>query len=98
MRVSTVNKNGMNHIEVPILVEPINDPPLIYVPEFIIFEEKKSEEVLIFDRERDKFNFSVWDPDLIFPGMCKYLSGELGYAEIFNLSCYKNMQFSYQPN
>ncbi|KAL1807376.1 hypothetical protein ACET3Z_024366 [Daucus carota] len=69
MRVSTVNRNGMNHIEVPILVEPINDPPSIYAPEFIIFKEKKSdEEVLIFDRERDKFNFSVWDPDLIFPG------------------------------
>lgn len=74
MRVSTVNRNGMNHIEVPILVEPINDPPSIYAPEFIIFKEKKSdEEVLIFDRERDKFNFSVWDPDLIFPGMFKYV-------------------------
>ncbi|KAK1390459.1 Gamete expressed 2 [Heracleum sosnowskyi] len=69
MQVSTANRNGMNHIEVPILVEPINDPPSIYVPEFIIFEGKrKSEEVLIFNRERDKFNFSVWDADLIFPG------------------------------
>lgn len=78
MQVSTVNRNGMNHIEVPILVEPINDPPSIHVPEFIIFEEKKkSEEVLIFNRERDKFNFSVWDPDLIFPGMCNY--GQLPY-------------------
>lgn len=74
MRVSTVNRNGKNHIEVPILVEPINDPPSIYVPEFVILEDKKqSEEVLIFNRERDKFNFSVWDPDLIFPGMCNYV-------------------------
>lgn len=65
-----MNRNGINDIEVPIFVEPINDPPFINVPEFIILEEKgDEEELLIFDRQRDEFNFTVGDPDLLFPGM-----------------------------
>lgn len=69
VRVSTMNRNGINDIEVPIFVEPINDPPFINVPEFIILEEKRDEEeLLIFDKQRDEFNFTVGDPDLLFPG------------------------------
>jgi hypothetical protein len=50
-------------------VDPINDPPFIHVPEIIILKDNEDES-LIFDRERDKFEFSVGDPDLLnFTGM-----------------------------
>lgn len=70
IRVSTMNRNGKNDLDVPIFVEPINDPPFIDVPKFITLKEKRTEEgLLIFDKKRDKFNFSIGDPDLLFPGM-----------------------------
>ncbi|KAA8548952.1 hypothetical protein F0562_000636 [Nyssa sinensis] len=70
IQVSTMNKNGINNLNVPIFVEPINDPPFVNTPEFIILEKKSSEEgFLIFDRQRDKFDFSIGDPDFPnFPG------------------------------
>ncbi|KAK3016337.1 hypothetical protein RJ639_005721, partial [Escallonia herrerae] len=70
IRVSTMNKNGRNDLDVPIFVEPVNDPPFINVPEFIILEEKRGEAgTLIFNRQRDKFDFCIGDPDLLcFPG------------------------------
>jgi hypothetical protein len=69
MRVSTRNKNGKNDLDVPVFVDPINDPPFIHVPEIIILKDNEDES-LIFDRERDKFEFSVGDPDLLnFTGM-----------------------------
>lgn len=56
-------------MDVPVLVEPINDPPFIHVPEIIILEGNEDES-LIFDRERNKFEFYVGDPDLLnFIGM-----------------------------
>ena len=68
IRVATKNKYGMNAIEVPIIVDPINDPPFIRVPYFIILKGNK-EESLIFDKKLDNFNFSIEDPDLLtFPG------------------------------
>ncbi|XP_059632750.1 protein GAMETE EXPRESSED 2 [Cornus florida] len=70
IQVSTMNKNGVNDLNVPIFVEPINDPPFINIPEYVILEKKSNEEgVLIFDRQRDKFDFCIGDPDLLnFPG------------------------------
>jgi hypothetical protein len=69
MRVSTRNKNGKNDLDVPVFVEPINDPPFIHVPEIIILKGHEDES-LIFDRERDNFEFYVGDPDLLnFTGM-----------------------------
>ncbi|KAF7837800.1 protein GAMETE EXPRESSED 2 [Senna tora] len=68
IRISTKNKNGMNALDVPILVDPINDPPFIRVP-YLIILRSNTDESLIFDREEDKFDFFVGDPDLLtFPG------------------------------
>ncbi|KAL5539922.1 hypothetical protein UlMin_043061 [Ulmus minor] len=68
VRVSTKNTKGVNNLDVPLFVEPINDPPFIHVPAFIILNSSE-DEPLIYDRERDKFEFSIGDPDLHgFPG------------------------------
>ncbi|CAK9170054.1 unnamed protein product [Ilex paraguariensis] len=67
--VAAMNNNGVNDLDVPIFVEPINDPPFINVPAFIILAGKEKEEMLIFDRQKDKFDFTIGDPDLLnFPG------------------------------
>lgn len=69
IRVSTGNKNGKNYLDVPVFVEPINDPPFIHVPEIIILKGNE-DETLIYNREHDKFEFYIGDPDLLnFPGM-----------------------------
>ncbi|KAI3756584.1 hypothetical protein L1987_56406 [Smallanthus sonchifolius] len=67
--ITTINPNGKAHLDVPIFVEPVNDPPVINVPKFIILENDKEDKgFLIFERQRDKFNFSIEDPDLLsFP-------------------------------
>ncbi|XAR57061.1 hypothetical protein NMG60_11025073 [Bertholletia excelsa] len=67
---SAMNRNGATDMDIPIFVEPINDPPFINVPDYIVLAKKNSKEgILIFDKEQDKFNFSVGDPDLFdFPG------------------------------
>lgn len=61
-----MNKNGRNDIDVPIYVQPINDPPVINVPPFLILDDL-TDGILIFDR-RDN-SISIGDPDLVnFPG------------------------------
>ncbi|KAG4957145.1 hypothetical protein JHK85_043525 [Glycine max] len=68
IQVSARNKNGVNSLGVPIFVDPINDPPFIRVPYFIILKSNE-DETLIFDQEKDKFDFFIGDPDLLtFPG------------------------------
>ncbi|XP_027338299.1 protein GAMETE EXPRESSED 2 [Abrus precatorius] len=68
IQVSTMNKNGVNSLGVPVLVDPINDPPFIRAPYFIILGSNE-DETLIFDQEKDKFDFFIGDPDLFtFPG------------------------------
>ncbi|KAJ9189231.1 hypothetical protein P3X46_000548, partial [Hevea brasiliensis] len=68
VRVSAGNKNGINDLAVPAIVEPINDPPFINVPKFITLKGNEDES-LIFNKARDKFEFCVGDPDLLnFPG------------------------------
>ncbi|KAH6831907.1 hypothetical protein C2S53_012782 [Perilla frutescens var. hirtella] len=67
IRVSTVNKNGRNDIDVPIFVQPINDPPVINIPSFVVLHDM-SDGVLVFGAHSDKLNF-IDDPDLQnFPG------------------------------
>ncbi|MED6108037.1 hypothetical protein PIB30_019814 [Stylosanthes scabra] len=69
IQVSAKNKNGMNSLSVPIFIDPINDPPYIRVPNFIVLKSDNEDETLVFDKEKDKFNFSIGDPDLPnFPG------------------------------
>ncbi|KAH0728171.1 hypothetical protein KY284_004036 [Solanum tuberosum] len=68
IHVSTMNTNGKNSLDIPILVEPINDPPLINLPPFVIMDQG-SEEVSIFSRDRNKSAVFVGDPDLLhYPG------------------------------
>ncbi|KAK4338873.1 hypothetical protein RND71_040335 [Anisodus tanguticus] len=68
IQVSTMNKNGNNGLDIPILVEPINDPPLINLPPFVIMDQG-SEEVSIFTRDKNKSAVFVGDPDLLhYPG------------------------------
>ncbi|VVA93827.1 unnamed protein product [Arabis nemorensis] len=68
LSLSTRNKNGINHLDDPVFVEPVNDPPFINVPQYIMLESN-GDESLIFHRETDKFNFSVGDLVLTnFPG------------------------------
>ncbi|KAL2464204.1 Protein GAMETE EXPRESSED 2 [Forsythia ovata] len=67
LRISTINKNGKNNLDVPVYVQPINDPPFINVPSFVILDEKH-DEAPIFGRQRENFDF-IGDPDLLnFPG------------------------------
>jgi len=71
IQVSAKNKNGVNSLVVPIFVDPINDPPYIRVPYFIILRSNEDER-LIFDKDKDKFDFYIGDPDLLtFPGMIR---------------------------
>ncbi|KAJ6741152.1 JITTERBUG ISOFORM N [Salix purpurea] len=68
VHVSASNKYGKNELDVPVSVEPVNDPPVIKVPKFIKLKSNEDES-LIFDKEIDKFEFSVGDPDLLgYPG------------------------------
>ncbi|KAM4116440.1 hypothetical protein ACB094_02G050100 [Castanea mollissima] len=79
IRVSTRNKNGKNDLDVPVFVEPINDPPFIHVPEIIILKGNE-DETLIYNREHDKFEFYIGDPDLLnFPG------GEMNFIVTFSV-------------
>ncbi|XP_017975311.1 PREDICTED: protein GAMETE EXPRESSED 2 [Theobroma cacao] len=79
LRVSARNRNGVNDLDVPVLVEPINDPPYVNVPEFIILKSTRDES-LLFNKETDKFQFSIGDPDLLnFPG------GESGFLLTFSV-------------
>ncbi|KAL7104906.1 hypothetical protein ACP275_07G011600 [Erythranthe tilingii] len=67
IRVSTINRNGKNEIEIPIYVQPINDPPVVNTPSFVILDNM-NDGILIFGQLRDEFDF-IEDPDLRnFPG------------------------------
>ncbi|XP_073120518.1 protein GAMETE EXPRESSED 2 [Henckelia pumila] len=67
IRISTTNKNGENTIDVPIYVQPINDPPVINIPSYLVLDEK-SDGILIFGGQNGKLDF-VTDPDIVyFPG------------------------------
>ncbi|KAF5198877.1 Gamete expressed [Thalictrum thalictroides] len=68
IKVSTTNKNGVHDIHIPVFVEPINDPPFINISEFIILEKADKDGSLIFDKQKDKFEYFIGDPDLFsFP-------------------------------
>ncbi|KAK4380058.1 hypothetical protein RND71_001920 [Anisodus tanguticus] len=59
IQVSTMNKNRKNDLDIPILVEPIDDPPLVNRPPCFIMD-KGSEEVSIFTRDRDKLEIQIY--------------------------------------
>ncbi|XP_068649169.1 protein GAMETE EXPRESSED 2 [Aristolochia californica] len=67
INLSTKNKYGTESANVPIVVEPINDPPFIQVPEYIILERKGSNVSLkIFDEQKPATEFLIGDPDLFY--------------------------------
>ncbi|XP_051127578.1 protein GAMETE EXPRESSED 2 [Andrographis paniculata] len=64
LRISAINRNGRNDVHIPIFVNPINDPPVINIPPFIVLDNL-SDGMLIF---HSKVDF-IADPDLRnFPG------------------------------
>ncbi|XVE65590.1 hypothetical protein DITRI_Ditri08aG0012400 [Diplodiscus trichospermus] len=79
LRVSARNRNGVNDLDVPVVVQPINDPPYVNIPEFIMLKSTRGES-LLFNKEKDTFQFSIGDPDLLnFPG------GESGFLLTFSV-------------
>ncbi|WVZ65019.1 hypothetical protein U9M48_014452 [Paspalum notatum var. saurae] len=69
-----VSRNGMEDAQFPIIVDPVNDPPVIIAPRSIFLGGKESwEGHQIFDKHRDQFQFSIVEPDLgSFPGNKSY--------------------------
>ncbi|KAJ8770463.1 hypothetical protein K2173_017954 [Erythroxylum novogranatense] len=69
IRISASNTNGKNNLDVPVYVEPINDPPFINVPKLIVLRNNGDDQQQIFDKDGDNLEVSVGDPDLLnFPG------------------------------
>ncbi|XP_071730857.1 protein GAMETE EXPRESSED 2 [Rutidosis leptorrhynchoides] len=63
--LSITSASGKKELNIPMYIQPINDPPYIIVPKFIIVDNDKNDKgFLIFDKQRDKFNVSIGDPDL----------------------------------
>lgn len=74
--------NAKNDLAVAVLVDPVNDPPFIQVPENIVLTSDGNESQ-IFNREINKFNFCIGDPDAFnYPGMCKHI-----FLLIFGIFC-----------
>ncbi|KAF9605446.1 hypothetical protein IFM89_017465, partial [Coptis chinensis] len=63
MKVSTSNKNGVRDTDIPISVEPINDPPFVNVSEYIILGKADKDGSRIFDRQKSRSEFFIGDPD-----------------------------------
>lgn len=76
IKIYAMSRSGREDAQVPIFVEPINDPPVILAPESIFLGGKKSiEGYQIFDKQRDPFESSIVEPDLqSFPGTSSPLS------------------------
>ncbi|KAF2916259.1 protein GAMETE EXPRESSED 2 [Oryza sativa Japonica Group] len=75
IKIYAMSRSGREDAQVPIFVEPINDPPVILAPESIFLGGKKSiEGYQIFDKQRDPFESSIVEPDLqSFPGNKSHL-------------------------
>lgn len=71
------NRNGRQHDELHVFVEPVNDPPVILAPKSIFLGGKESRDgYQIFDKQRDPFEFSIVEPDLRwYPGALSYSFG-----------------------
>jgi hypothetical protein len=70
-----MSRNGIQDAQLPVVVEPINDPPMILAPKSIFLGGKESwEGYKVFDKNRDEFNFSVVEVDLRnYPGTLNYV-------------------------
>nr|KAJ0190648.1 hypothetical protein LSAT_V11C800428020 [Lactuca sativa] len=45
VRVTTMNKHGKHDLDIPVIVNPRNDPPLINVPKFIMLENVTEDDI-----------------------------------------------------
>ncbi|CAI9277568.1 unnamed protein product [Lactuca saligna] len=45
VRVTTMNKHGKHDLDIPVIVNPRNDPPFINVPEFIMLENVTEDDI-----------------------------------------------------
>ncbi|XP_039024925.1 protein GAMETE EXPRESSED 2-like [Hibiscus syriacus] len=79
LRVSARNRNGVNDLDVQVVVDPINDPPYVNVPEFIVLKNTRDES-LLFNKETDRFPFSIGDPDVL-----NVTGGESGFELAFSM-------------
>ncbi|XP_038991742.1 protein GAMETE EXPRESSED 2-like [Hibiscus syriacus] len=79
LRVSARNRNGVNDLDVQVVVDPINDPPYVNVPEFIMLKNTRDES-LLFNEETDRFRFSIGDPDVL-----NFTGGESGFELAFSM-------------
>ncbi|KAG2643553.1 hypothetical protein PVAP13_2KG342700 [Panicum virgatum] len=72
----SMNRNGVEDAQIPIYVEPINDRPVILAPASIFLGGNESREGhQIYNKSRDTFQFSIYDPDLrSFPGNKSHFS------------------------
>jgi hypothetical protein len=66
----SMNRDGVEDAQFPIHVEPINDRPVILAPPSIFLAGNESSNGhQIYNKSRDTFQFSIYDPDLrSFPG------------------------------
>ncbi|CAL5081535.1 unnamed protein product [Urochloa decumbens] len=70
IELHSMNRNGVQDAQIPIFVQPINDHPVILAPRSIFLGGNESREGhQIYDKSRDTFQFSIFEPDLHnFPG------------------------------
>ncbi|XP_031479988.1 protein GAMETE EXPRESSED 2 [Nymphaea colorata] len=75
MTISLKNRYGVQYAQVPILVEPVNDPPYVTAPKYFILKgEEFTNGMQIYDKEVDNFDFSIGDPDSIyFPDINQFI-------------------------
>ncbi|KAF8657752.1 hypothetical protein HU200_059912 [Digitaria exilis] len=71
-----MNRYGVEVAQFPISVEPVNDPPVILAPTSVFFGRNESRKgYQIYNKSRDTFQFSIFDPDLQnFPGNKSHFS------------------------
>ncbi|KAF3794261.1 GAMETE EXPRESSED 2 protein [Nymphaea thermarum] len=75
MTISLKNRYGVQYAKVPIIVKPVNDPPYVTAPKYVILKgEEFNNAMQIYDKEADNFEFSIGDPDSIyFPDVNQFI-------------------------
>ncbi|KAL8171421.1 hypothetical protein V2J09_023225 [Rumex salicifolius] len=70
IRITIRNENAANDVYITVSVDPVNDPPYIRAPEYIVLEYNgEGKGSSIYKKEKDEFEFMIGDPDFSnFPG------------------------------
>nr|KAJ0215094.1 hypothetical protein LSAT_V11C300148420 [Lactuca sativa] len=72
VRVTTMNKHGKHDLDIPVIVNPRNDPPFINVPEFIMLENVTE----------DNIHFPVYNTALFIYALTRFV--EIRSEELHN--------------